>query len=309
MLGSRFHRFAHQMLIRSRQPHSLTAAGPSGKVASLGSGWRRSTGGRMDLQLTGKIAFISGSTQGIGYATAKALAAEGSEVILNGRDPQKLTEAVDRLRREVPGASVSGHSADFAVTEDVDRLCDQIPSVDILINNVGLFELKPFEKISDDDWRLYFEVNVLSGVRLARRLMPAMLDRGWGRIVFVSSESAVNIPADMIHYGASKTAMLSVGNGLAKLTKGTAVTVNSVLGGPTYSDGVAATVKTLAAAQSLAEEQMKAAIIGANQTTLLGRFIEPGEIANAVTFIASPLASAVNGSVVRVDGGVLTTVL
>lgn len=263
----------------------------------------------MDLQLTGKTAFISGSTQGIGYATATALAGEGADVILNGRDPQKLTEAVDRLRREVPGASVSGLPADFAVAEDVDRLCDQIPIVDILINNVGLFELKPFEKISDDDWRLYFEVNVLSGVRLARRLMPSMLERGWGRIVFVSSESGVNIPAEMIHYGTSKTAMLSVGNGLAKLTKGTAVTVNSVLGGPTYSDGVAATVKTLAAAQSLPEEQMKAAIIGANQTTLLGRFIEPDEIANAVAFIASPLASAINGSAVRVDGGVLTTVL
>ncbi|GHJ43245.1 oxidoreductase [Catellatospora sp. TT07R-123] len=263
----------------------------------------------MDLQLTGKTAFISGSTQGIGYATAKALAAEGADVILNGRDPQKLAEAVDRLRREVPGASVSGQPADFAVAEDVDRLCDRIPGVDILINNVGLFELKPFEKISDDDWRRYFEVNVLSGVRLARRLMPGMLDRGWGRIVFVSSESGVDIPADMIHYGTSKTAMLAVGNGLAKLTKGTEVTVNSVLGGPTYSDGVAATVRMLAEAQSLPEEQMKAAIIGANQTTLLGRFIEPGEIANAVTFIASPLASAINGSAVRVDGGVLTTVL
>lgn len=263
----------------------------------------------MDLQLTGKTAFISGSTRGIGYATAKALAEEGAAVILNGRDRQKLTEAVDALRREVPGASVSGQRADFAVDEDVDRLCDRIPSVDILINNVGLFELKPFEKISDDDWRLYFEVNVLSGVRLARRLMPAMIGRGWGRIVFVSSESGVDIPADMIHYGTSKTAMLSVGNGLAKLTKGTAVTVNSVLGGPTYSDGVAATVRMLAGAQSVPEEQMKAAIIGANRTSLLGRFIEPGEIANAVTFIASPLASAVNGTAVRVDGGVLTTVL
>ncbi len=263
----------------------------------------------MELQLTGKTAFISGSSQGIGYATAKALAGEGVDVILNGRDPAKLEKAVEALRREAPGVSVSGLPADFAVADDVDRLCDQISSVDILINNVGLFELKPFELISDDDWRLYFEVNVLSGVRLARRLMPTMLERGWGRIVFVSSESGVNIPANMIHYGTSKTAMLSVGNGLAKLTKGTAVTVNSVLGGPTYSDGVAQTVKTLAGAQSIPEEQMKAAIIGANETSLLGRFIEPNEIANAVTFIASPVASAINGSAVRVDGGVLTTLL
>ncbi|BEL05624.1 SDR family oxidoreductase [Actinoplanes sichuanensis] len=263
----------------------------------------------MDLQLTGKTAVISGSSRGIGYATAKALAGEGVDVILNGRGPGRLDKAVEALRAEVPGVSVTGLPADFANPTDVDRLCDRLGSVDILINNVGLFELKPFESISDDDWRLYHEVNVLSGVRLARRLMPAMLERGWGRIVFVSSESGVNVPADMIHYGTSKTAMLAVGNGLAKLTKGTAVTVNSVLGGPTYSDGVADTVTTLAAAQSIPEEQMKAAIIGANQTSLLGRFIDPAEIAAAVTFLASPVASAVNGSAMRVDGGALTTLL
>lgn len=261
----------------------------------------------MDLHLTGKTAFISGSSQGIGYATARTLAGEGVAVILNGRDPAKLDEAVENLRREVPGAQVSGLPTDFAVAEDVDRLCDRLPAVDILINNVGLFELKPFEQITDGDWLRYFEVNVLSGVRLARRLLPAMLDRGWGRIVFVSSESGVDVPADMIHYGTSKTAMLSVGNGLAKLTKGTAVTVNSVLGGPTYSDGVARTVRSLAAAQGLPEEQMKAAIIGTNQTSLLGRFIDPAEIASAVTFLASPTASAINGTAVRVDGGVLKT--
>ncbi|KUL32975.1 SDR family NAD(P)-dependent oxidoreductase [Actinoplanes awajinensis] len=263
----------------------------------------------MDLQLTGKTAFISGSSRGIGYATARALAGEGVDVVLNGRDPARLADAVAALRREVPGVSVSGLPADFAVADDVDRLCDQLPGVDILVNNVGLFELKAFDLISDDDWRRYHEVNVLSGVRLARRLMPAMLERGWGRIVFVSSESGVNIPANMIHYGTSKTAMLAVGNGLAKLTKGTAVTVNSVLGGPTYSDGVADTVRALAAAQSLPEEQMRAAIIGTNQTSLLERFIEPAEIATAVTFLASPLASAINGSAMRVDGGVLTTLL
>ncbi|MFI1993833.1 SDR family NAD(P)-dependent oxidoreductase [Actinoplanes sp. NPDC020271] len=263
----------------------------------------------MDLKLSGKTAFVSGSSRGIGHAIAEALAGEGAEVILNGRDPVRLAAAVEALRREVPGASVSGVPADFADEDDVNRLCDRLPSVDILVNNVGLFELKAFEQISDDDWRRYHEVNVLSGVRLARRLLPAMLDRGWGRIVFVSSESGVDVPADMIHYGTSKTAMLAVGNGLAKLTRGTAVTVNSVLGGPTYSDGVADTVRALAAAQSIPEEQMKAAIIGANRTSLLGRFIEPAEIANAVTFLASPVASAINGSAVRVDGGVLTTLL
>ncbi|MGW5581810.1 SDR family NAD(P)-dependent oxidoreductase [Micromonospora chokoriensis] len=263
----------------------------------------------MDLQLSGKTAFISGSSRGIGYAIAKALAGEGVDVILNGRDPARLAQVVEGLRREVPQASVTGLPADFSVAADINRLQDELPSVDILINNVGLFELKPFDLISDEDWRLYYEVNVLSGVRLARHLLPAMLNRGWGRIVFVSSESGVNIPANMIHYGTSKAAMLSVGNGLAKLTKGTAVTVNSVLGGPTYSDGVADTVKSLAAAQSIPEDDMKAAIIGANQTSLLGRFIEPREIANAVTFLASGSASAINGSAVRVDGGVLTTLL
>lgn len=263
----------------------------------------------MDLRLTGRTAFISGSSQGIGYATARALAGEGVDVILNGRDPAKLDKAVETLRGEVAGVSVSGLAADFADAADVDRLCDRIPAVDILVNNVGLFELKPFELISDDDWRRYFEVNVLSGVRLARKLMPAMLDRGWGRIVFVSSESGVNVPGNMIHYGTSKTAMLSVGNGLAKLTKGTEVTVNSVLGGPTYSDGVAQTVRSLAHAQSIPEDRMKAAIIGANETSLLGRFIDPAEIANAVTFLTSPIAAAINGTALRVDGGVLTTLL
>ncbi|GAB7045829.1 SDR family NAD(P)-dependent oxidoreductase [Catenuloplanes indicus] len=263
----------------------------------------------MDLQLTGKSAFISGSSQGIGYAIARTLAGEGADVILNGRDPERLTAAVEALRQEVPGASVTGLPADFTDPGQVDRLCAEIPDVDILINNVGLFELKEFAQITDAEWRTYFDVNVLSGVRLSRRLLPAMLDRGWGRIIFVSSESGVNVPADMIHYGTTKTAMLSVGNGLAKLTKGTAVTVNSVLGGPTYSDGVAGTVRGLADAQSIPEETMKAAIIATNQTSLLGRFIEPREIADTVTFLSSPAASAINGSAVRVDGGVLTTVL
>lgn len=260
----------------------------------------------MDLQLSGKKAFISGSTQGIGYAIAKALAREGVDVTLNGRDIEKLAEAVAALRLEVPGSSVAGIAADFADTDQVDRLCADLADVDILINNVGLFELKPFELISDDDWRMYFEVNVLSGVRLARRTMPAMLARGWGRIVFVGSESGVNIPAEMIHYGTSKAAMLAVGNGLAKLTKGTGVTVNSVLGGPTYSDGVAQTVESLALQSAISIADMKNAIIGTNQTSLLERFIEPSEIANMVTFLASPAASATNGSAVRVDGGVLT---
>ncbi|MCC3270863.1 SDR family oxidoreductase [Arthrobacter gengyunqii] len=266
-------------------------------------------GSTMDLQLIGKTAFISGSTQGIGYAVATMLAREGVTVTLHGRDAAKLAAAVETLRREVPGSSVDGIAADFAVPEQVERLCAELADVDILINNVGLFELKPFEDISAEEWRRYFEVNTLSGALLAQRLMPAMLARGWGRIVFISSESGVNVPADMIHYGASKAAMMAVGNGLAKLTRGTGVTVNSVLGGPTYSDGVAATVEGIAAATGQSVADMKQAIIGANQTSLLERFIEPEEIAAMVTFLASPHASATNGSAVRVDGGVLTSVV
>lgn len=263
----------------------------------------------MDLQLSGKKAFISGSSQGIGYAIAKALAEEGVAVTLNGRKAVKLSAAVESLRRDVPGASVAGKTADFTDPDQVEQLCAELPDVDILINNVGLFELKSFDTLSADDWRLYFEVNVLSGVRLAQRALPAMLERGWGRIVFVGSESGVNVPAEMIHYGATKAAMLAAGNGLAKLTQGTAVTVNSVLGGPTYSDGVAQTVEALAHQSATPTADMKKAIMATNQTSLLERFIEPSEIANMVTFLASPAASATNGAAVRVDGGVLTTVL
>ena len=220
-----------------------------------------------------------------------------------------MAGAIEALQREVPGASVTGLAADFSDPNQVDRLCGELVDFDILINNVGLFELKPFDLITDDDWRLYFEVNVLSGVRLARLLLPKMLERGWGRIVFVSSESGVNIPAEMIHYGTSKAAMLAVGNGLAKLTKGTGVTVNSVLGGPTYSDGVAQSVEALAVEFGTSVDEMKQTIIASNETSLLNRFIEPQEIANMVVFLASPAASATNGSAVRVDGGVLTTTL
>jgi NAD(P)-dependent dehydrogenase (short-subunit alcohol dehydrogenase family) len=200
-------------------------------------------------------------------------------------------------------------AADFRSARDVDDLCARLGDVDILINNVGLFEVKPFTELTDADWLRFFEVNVLSGVRLSRRLLPGMLRRGWGRIVFVGSESGLDVPADMLHYGASKSAMLALGNGLAKLTAGTAVTVNSVLGGPTYSDGVADAVETLAAGQSLPLEEAKEAIIAARRTSLLRRFIEPGEIAQMVTYLSSPAASATNGSALRVDGGVLTTMV
>ncbi|MFJ4016354.1 SDR family NAD(P)-dependent oxidoreductase [Microbacterium sp. NPDC090014] len=263
----------------------------------------------MDLQLHGKTAFISGSTQGIGFAIASALAREGVDVTVNGRDEQRVDAAVRRLRAEHPGSTVSGLAADFARREEVERLTEALGDVDILVNNVGIFGLAEFETITDDDWTRYFEVNVMSGVRLSRHLLGGMLARGWGRIVFISSESGVNIPADMVHYGTTKAAMAALGSGLAKRTRGTAVTVNTILGGPTYSDGVAASVAAVAEAQSLPPEVMKASIIGQNRTTLLERFIEPDEIASLVTYIASPRSSATNGAALRAEGGVLTAML
>ncbi|MFP7834905.1 SDR family NAD(P)-dependent oxidoreductase [Marisediminicola sp. LYQ134] len=263
----------------------------------------------MDMQLTDKCAFISGSTQGIGYAIARALLREGAAVVINGRDETRVQQSVATLQAEVPGSTVTGIAADFANAADVRRLLDELGSVDILVNNVGLFDVTPFADIPDDDWARYFEVNVMSGVRLSRELLPAMLESGWGRVVFVGSESGVNVPADMLHYGATKAASLAVSNGLAKLTRGTGVTVNTILGGPTFSDGVAATVESIAETQGMPADALKAAIIGQNRTTLVERFLEPDEIANLAVYLASPLSSATNGAAVRADGGVLTGML
>lgn len=263
----------------------------------------------MDMRLASKRAFVSGSTRGIGYAIAKALLREGVEVVINGRDQRRLDDAVLNLEAEVPGGTVTGIVTDFADAAEVQRLLASLGPVDILVNNVGLFEVKPFSDIADDDWTRYFDVNVMSGVRLSREMLPGMIDAGWGRVLFIGSESGVNIPADMTHYGVTKAGMLALSNGLAKLTRGTGVTVNTILGGPTYSDGVAGTVRGIAEAQSMSTDDLKAAIIGGNQTTLLERFIEPAEIANLALYLCSPLSSATNGAAVRADGGVLTTVL
>lgn len=263
----------------------------------------------MDLQLNSHKAFISGSTQGIGYAIAEGLAREGAEVILNGRTRSGVEAAVRRLESAVPGAMVTGLGADFADPGQVAELMDSLHDVDILVNNVGLFGLAPFDDILDADWQRYFDVNVMSGVRLSRHVLGGMLERKRGRIIFIGSESGVNIPADMLHYGVTKAAMLALSNGLAKLTRGTAVTVNTVLGGPTYSDGVAGAVAGIAQSQSVAVDDMKAAIIGAHRTSLLERFIEPDEIAHLVLYLASPLSSATNGAALRADGGVLTTII
>lgn len=263
----------------------------------------------MDLKLKGKRAFISGSTQGIGFAIAQQLLAEDVEVIINGRDQVKLDNSLTVLKREFPGAKVSGITADFSDKIQVEELLLRLDDIDILINNVGIFELKDFKDLLDEDWYRIFEINVMSGVRLSKKLLPQMLDKNWGRVIFISSESGVNIPENMIHYGMTKAAMMAVGNGLSKLTKGTEVTVNCILGGPTYSDGVAHTIEYLANAQNLQVEQLKTGIMQqTNPHSLIGRFIKPDEIAHLAAYLSSPLSLATNGACLRADGGVLKTV-
>lgn len=264
----------------------------------------------MDLQLKGKTAFVSGSTQGIGFAIAQKLLEEGATVIINGRSESRINEAIDRLEKLVPGANISGAAADFSKVEEVNTLLANLPDIDILINNAGIFEPKPFVEITDEDWFKFFEVNVLSGVRLSRYLFPKMLEKNWGRIIFISSESAVNIPEEMIHYGTTKTAQLSISRGLSELTKGTNVTVNSVLPGPTKSEGVGEFVKQLATAANVTpEEAEKDFFKTARPTSLLQRFATVEEIANLVTYVASPLSSGTNGSALKVDGGVAKSIM
>ncbi|GAA4488153.1 SDR family oxidoreductase [Microbacterium panaciterrae] len=261
----------------------------------------------MDLGLAGKRVFVSGSTQGIGYAIAAACAAEGASVVINGRTAARVDRTIARLRGAHPGGDIAGIAADFADPAQVQALIDALGPVDVLVNNVGLFDVAPFAEIPDEEWQRYFEINVLSGVRLSRALLGGMIERDWGRILFIGTESAVDVPGDMIHYGATKAAALALSNGLAQLTRGTGVTVNTVLGGPTYSDGVAATVERIAAEQSMPVAQLKAALV--RPASLLQRFIEPEEIAHLVAYLASPLSSATNGAALRAEGGALPTVL
>lgn len=262
----------------------------------------------MDLQLRTKKAFISGSTQGIGFAIAQQLLEEGAEVIINGRQKEKLEEAVAKLKNDSHDGKVTGICADFSDKNQVGALLEQLSDIDILINNVGVFELKDFENITDEDWYRIFEINVMSSVRLSQHLFPAMLEKNWGRILFISSESGINIPGNMIHYGMTKASMQAISNGLSKLTKGTEVTVNTILGGPTYSEGVATTIEQIAASQNISIHQMKSAVIQqTNPDSLLQRFIEPHEIANLAVYLSSPLSIATNGASLRADGGVLKT--
>ncbi|HTB84091.1 MAG TPA: SDR family oxidoreductase [Candidatus Sulfotelmatobacter sp.] len=258
----------------------------------------------MNLQLENKLALVTGSTKGIGLAIATALAGEGARVIVNGRTDKSITEALAKIRQVVPGAKLENFAGDLADAPTVEKLTGRFPAVDILVNNLGIFEPKPFEQIPDEDWRRFFEVNVLSGVRLSRVYFGGMKERNWGRIIFISSESGLQIPAEMIHYGMTKTAQIAVARGLAELSAGTGVTVNSVLPGPTHSDGVDEFVKQLSGGKPFAEFE-KEFFEKVRPTSLLKRFATTAEVASLVVYVCSPLSSATNGAALRVDGGVV----
>lgn len=263
----------------------------------------------MDLKLTDKLALVTGSTAGIGRAIVEALAREGARVIVNGRTQAAVDAAVAEIK-SATGADVLGFAGDLGTAAAAEALGRQYPDVEILVNNLGIFEAKPFEDIPDEDWMRFFEVNVLSGVRLARLYLPSMRQRNWGRIIFISSESAIQIPTEMIHYGTTKTAQLAVARGLAEAVAGTGITVNSILPGPTRSRGVRDFVESLGAAQGMSFEQTEKEFFEkARPTSLIKRFAAPEEVASLVAYIASPLASATTGAALRADGGVVKSVV
>lgn len=262
----------------------------------------------MDLQISGRRALITGSTAGIGFAIATELAREGVNVVINGRRPQQVAAAIVRLRHLVGGAQVDGIAADLATADGVAALIAACPQADILVNNLGIFDPMPFEAIPDSEWQRFFEINVMSGVRLARHYLPVMKAANWGRIVFISSESGINPPTEMVHYGMTKAAQLSISRGLAQTTTGTGVTVNAVLPGPTRSEGVAEFFGKLAAEQCIGPAAMEQRFFAeVRPTSILKRLIEPAEVASLVTYICSERASATNGAALRVEGGVVSS--
>jgi NAD(P)-dependent dehydrogenase (short-subunit alcohol dehydrogenase family) len=263
----------------------------------------------MDLGLDGKTALITGSTAGIGFATAEALAREGAAVMINGRTDVRVAAATSRLNAAVPGARIEGIAADLATAAGCSAVIRRFPQVDVLVNNMGIFEPKPFAEITDADWFRFFESNVMSGIRLARHYVAGMRARNWGRIVFVSSESGLQIPVEMIHYGVTKTAQLAVARGLAETLAGTNVTVNSVLPGPTASEGVGAFVAQLAASSGKSPEQVEREFFRtARPSSVLQRFTEPAEVASLITYVCSQRASGTTGAALRVDGGVVRSI-
>jgi NAD(P)-dependent dehydrogenase (short-subunit alcohol dehydrogenase family) len=264
----------------------------------------------MDLGLKGKIAAVSGSTAGIGFAIAAALAEEHATVVVNGRTEARVNAAIDSIRRRSPSSAVSGVAADLGTASGVEVFLKRVPDVDVLVNNLGIFEPKPFAEIPDADWFRFFEVNVFSGVRLTRHYLPGMLKKNWGRIIFISSESAQNIPAEMIHYGMTKTAQVAIARGLAESVAGTGITVNSVLAGPTASEGVGTFVEKMAKERGISKEEIeKQFFANIRPSSLLKRFATPEEVAAVVAFVASAKSATMNGSAVRAEGGVVRSIL
>jgi NAD(P)-dependent dehydrogenase (short-subunit alcohol dehydrogenase family) len=264
----------------------------------------------MNYALENKLCLVTGSTAGIGFAIAAGLAAEGAEVIVNGRTDDRVAEAIDRIRAKQPQAKLHAFAGDLSLAEEIGELDERFQRLDVLVNNLGVYEPKSFEKLTDDDWHAIIETNFFSGLRLSRTFLPGMLGRNWGRIIFISSESGVQPPPEMIHYGVTKTMQLALSRGLAETTSGTGVTVNAVLPGPTRSEGVDGFVKNLAAQQgkSVADVE-KEFFKTARPSSLLQRFATVEEVANLVTYVASPLSSATNGAALRVDGGVVRSIL
>lgn len=264
----------------------------------------------MDLKLSGKIALVSGSTGGIGLAIVTTLAEEGATVIINGRTQERVNNAIDRIQQNVPNAKLQGIAADLGTPAGVEFLLQKVPEVNILVNNLGIYASKAFADISDEEWMNILEVNVMSGVRLSRHYLPLMLKQDWGRIIFISSESALNIPAEMIHYGVTKTAQLALSRGLAETTVGSHVTVNTVLPGPTRSEGVEDFIQGLSKDQNISIEQVeKEFFTKMRPSSLIQRFASTSEVAALVAFVASPLASAINGAALRVEGGLVRSIV
>ena len=264
----------------------------------------------MDLKLAGKVALITGSTAGIGFAIAQSLAREGAHVFVNGRTQQRVDVAIAAIRSHAVGAKIDGIAADFSGSAGADAVIAKLPAVDVLVNNVGIFEPKPFSEIPDADWYRFFEINVMSGVRLARHYLVPMLQKNWGRILFISSESGVQIPAEMVHYGMTKTAQIAVARGIAESVAGTGVTVNSILAGPTESEGVGAFVEAMAKQQNKSKAEVEEEFFEhVRPSSLLKRFATVNEIAAMATYVASELSSATNGAALRADGGVIRAIL
>lgn len=260
----------------------------------------------MRIDLSGKKAIISGSTAGIGFGIAEGLAEAGAEVVLTGRTRERVDQAVARLQQAVPDAAIAGVAADLGSAQGCEALTEAHPNADILVNNVGIFEPKPFFDIPDEDWERFFQVNVMSAVRLSRHYAPGMKDRGWGRILFLSSESALNIPTEMVHYGMTKTAVQSISRGLAKTLAGTGVTVNAVLPGPTRSEGVSKMMEKIAEKQGISVEEVEKRFIRENRpSSIIQRVAEIREVANMAVYLASPQASATTGAAMRVEGGIV----